>query len=386
MSEPSNIITVYGLSTEGYRLASSFALQNMVVYLVNESTKMGFLLTDNIVSSYAGVDSLTEDESLFSLQPISEIISKTKYLFFTPRIRKIGLDAKIEITSKMSDAISYMQRDCSFIYGLPLGFNGNSENLNFIEHTTGMKSNKDFDYYYMPINPISPKNFNIILGSSNNIPNKFLESFLTGYNDKNIKIMSLHSSELAYVSFILRHYCGITCMLETYKVYNEEIPKNKDKQISENISDLFINDISNGLFDLRVIQNSLTGGGPLIFLVNGAVRSVESYIKYLTDKMKVILKKNNLKASKTRIIIGWKVDQHEMRGDRIEILSKLESKIKDYVTDVEIYDYSTFNGVSSEKKVIFLGCSKEDFNEISNRLPSNLDPLYIKANPLCELV
>ncbi len=386
MSESQNIITVYGLSTEGYRLASEFAVQNLVVYLINESTKMGFLLSDNIVRSYPGVDSLITDESLFSAKPMGEIISKTKYLFFTPRIRKIGQEVKMEIHSKLSDVISYLRKDSSFIYGLPCGFNGNNENLNFIEHTTGMTSGRDFSYYYMPINPISPRNFNIILGSSNISHDEFLQNCLIGYGEQQIKVMSLHHAELAYISFILRHYCGIATMLETYKIYNEEIPKNKDGQISDNISDLFINDISNGLFDLRVIQNSLSGGGPLVFLVNGTIRSIESYIKYLTDKLRTILKRSNLKASKTRVLIGWKVDQHEMRGDRIEILSTLEAKIKDYVTDVEKYDYSTFNGASSEKKLIFLGCSKHDYNEISTLLPSNLDPLFIKANPLCEIM
>ncbi|NOJ28917.1 MAG: hypothetical protein DA328_01975 [Nitrososphaeraceae archaeon] len=386
MSGPQNVITVYGLSTEGYRLASSFALQNLVVYLIDESARLGFLFTDNLARSYSRVDSIIDDESLFSVQPIDEIISKTKYLFFTPRIRKIGPDAKMEINSKLSDAIRFLNKNSSLIHALPCGFNGNSENLNLIEHTTGLSAGKDYSYYYMPINPISPWNFRIILGSSDTTRDKFLESLLSGDDGQRIRVMSLHSAELSYISFILRHYCGIASMLETYKIYHEEMLKNEDEQISENISDLFINDISNGLFDLRAIQNSLSGAGPLVFLVNGTVRSIESYTKYLTDNLKIILKKNNLKASKTRVLIGWTVDQHEMRGDRIEILSILESKIKDYVTDVEKYDNATFNGASSEKKLIFLGCSKHDYAEIPDLLPSNLDPLFIKANPLCEIL
>ena len=45
------------------------------------------------------VMSLREDEPLLSMEPSNIAISKAKYLFFTPRIRKTGHDLKAEVNS-----------------------------------------------------------------------------------------------------------------------------------------------------------------------------------------------------------------------------------------------------------------------------------------------
>ena len=41
------------------------------------------------------------------------------------------------------------------------------------------------------------------------------------------------------------------------------------------------------------------------------------------------------KASRTKVAIAWTLDPHEMRGDKIELLSSFETKIKDYISDVQ---------------------------------------------------
>jgi hypothetical protein len=100
----------------------------------------------------------------------------------------------------------------------------------------------------------------------------------------------------------------------------------------------------------------------------------------LTEQIKIILKKYELKASKTKAIISWTFDPNEMRGDRLEILTRLEARLRDYVGDVERQD-SMFDFYSSEKKLIVVSCSKSDFEKLSKNNP-NSEIIVIKATPL----
>ena len=69
-----------------------------------------------------------------------------------------------------------------------------------------------------------------------------------------------------------------------------------------------------------------------------------------------------------------------MRGDRLEIISRLESRLKDYVGDVERHD-SMFDFYSSEKKLIVVSCSKTDFERINKNNP-NSEIIIVRATPL----
>jgi hypothetical protein len=57
----------------------------------------------------------------------------------------------------------------------------------------------------------------------------------------------------------------------------------------------------------------------------------------------------------------------------------LESRLRDYVGDVERHD-SRFDYYSSEKKVIMVSCSKADFDKIQNNPTSEI--LIVKATPM----
>src|SRR5918911_294233 len=142
---------VYGLSTEGYQIASSLAVRGFKVSLIDEAARMAITLKPEIASSYPNVSSLIEDEPLLALEPIDIAIKDASYVFFAPRIRKIGQDVKSDVTSKFRDAIKALKRGTSVIYALPTGIGGNNENIALIEHVTGLSVGKDVFYYYMPI-------------------------------------------------------------------------------------------------------------------------------------------------------------------------------------------------------------------------------------------
>ena len=374
-------LAIFGLSTEGYNSATSLVSAGYEVSIIDEASKVGINLNNDIARTYSNVSDIIEDESLLPVQPSEEIIADTSHLFFSPKIRKIGQDVKIDISSKFIDAIRSIDRDTSIIYMLPAGIGGNNENIDILEHSTGRIVGENIFYYYMPINSGPILSSNSVVGSVNRRKDSFLEKILQIINNQPVNMTNIVSAELTYVSRILRHYSGIASVLEVCKYASAYETEN---QIIDNFyRDLYLDDITNGLHDLRIIQHSLQGNNPLIYLVNGTIKSIESYLKNLIDKIRYLLKKKELKASKTRISIFWTLDPFEMRGDKIDISLILESRLRDYIGEVEHGGLNSMDNYPSDKTTIFIACSKNDYNLITKT--NNVDSIIIKANPICEL-
>ena len=74
-----------------------------------------------------------------------------------------------------------------------------------------------------------------------------------------------------------------------------------------------------------------------------------------------------------------------MRGDKIEMLQNLTSRLRDYIGDVEAYEDPHLDLFHSDKTTIVVACSKSDFENIEkNKKDSSL--IIVKANPLCETI
>jgi hypothetical protein len=97
-----------------------------------------------------------------------------------------------------------------------------------------------------------------------------------------------------------------------------------------------------------------------------------------------MLKKRDLKASRTKVTIAWTVDQNEMRGDKLELLSSLENRLKDYIGEVETQQ-GTFDLYPTEKTMIVIACSKIDLNNIISK-NVNSDLIVIKAIPILQTI
>ena len=163
----------------------------------------------------------------------------------------------------------------------------------------------------------------------------------------------------------------------------DEITKNDLS--SNDFQEIFLDNMINGLFDLKSLGSSFEGSNSLMYLINGSVKGIDGYIKRLIDEIRGTLKKNDLKASRTKIALSWTLDQHAMRGDKIEMLQNLTSKLRDYIGDVEAYEDPDFNLFHSDKTTIIVACSQSDFKNIENtKKDSNL--IIVKANPLCETI
>ena len=378
LSAKSLKVAVYGLSTEGYKIASHISTKGIPVSIIDDSSGMAITLKPDIAKTYSSVTSFIQDETLLDFEPFDVAINNASFIFFTPRIRKSWPDAKNHIGSKFQDVIKHVNKDSSIIYSVPAGFGVNNENITLIERRTGLSVGKNIFYHYMPISSISSTLFEAIIGTKSRV-NSNLTSLLNGlYPNNTMKIVDIESAEYIYCIRILRHYGLMSPIFEICKFADHTF----QSQImeSESLDEIYLDDLVVGLFDLNTILYSLAGISPLTLLVKGNIATVDNYIKHLTEQIKIILKRFELKASKTKAIISWTFDPNEMRGDRLEIISRLESRLKDYVGDVERHD-SIFDFYSSEKKLIVLSCSKTDFEKLNKNNP-NSEIIIVKATPL----
>ena len=371
-------VVIYGLSTEGYSLACQIALNGGDVQIIDESTPSAISIKEDIANSYPTVQALKDDEPLLAMTSIDAAISKAQVLIFAPKIRKTGQDIKIEINSKFKDAVSNIKKNCLVVNGLGTGFGGNSENMSLLEHVTGLKVGKNVSYFYYPLSKENiSKSF---IGSSDGKENESLKK-LFSFN-KNLNFLTLTSSEYFHAIDILKQFSNQTSILEVCKFAKDSVTKSDLN--SEKLGEIFLDEIIDGLFDLRSLSSSFEGASSLMYLINGSMKGIDGYIKRLIDETRLILKKNELKASRTKILLLWTLDQHEMKGEKIEKLQELELKLKDYIGDVESISQPT-DIFQNDKTTIVVVCSKSDLEYI---LKNNKDDeiIILKANPLCQLV
>ena len=370
-------VVVFGLSTEGYNIACKMALNGADVQIIDESTPSAISIKKDIAKTYPTVQAIKDDEPLLSMTPIDVAISKAQFLFFVPILRKTGQDSKIEITSKFKEAVSNLKKGSSLVYCLGTGFGGNSENMSLLEHVTGNKVGKNISYYYYPLSPNNE--LPDYVGANSIKSDEKLQSLLS--NEEKLEFIGIPSSEYFHAINILKQFSVLTSILEICKFAKDKVSKS-DLTTNE-LGEIFLDNMINGLFDLRSLSLSFEGANTLMYIINGSIKGIDSYIKRLIDEIRLVLKKNELKASRTKILLLWTLDQHQMKGDKIEILQTLITKLQDYIGDVESIE-SPFDFFENEKTTIVVACSKSDYEYVQKNNKDN-ELIVIKANPLCEL-
>ncbi|HXG14397.1 MAG TPA: hypothetical protein VNK25_04630 [Candidatus Nitrosotenuis sp.] len=373
----SDRVVVYGLSTEGYSLACQMAINGANVFIIDESSQSAISLKPEIAKTYPNVSSLKEDEPLLAMEPIDVAISKAQYLFFAPRIRKTGQETKTEVHSKFKDATSSLKKGSSVIYMLPTGIGGNSENVSLLEHVTGLEAGKSIFYFYYPLGGGNhpPK----VVGSYNNKHDQNLATLLG--HKKEISFVGVSSAEHFHAINVLSRFSTLCSVLEVCKFAQDE---NTKMDLSSNdFQNIFLDDMVSGLYDLRSLGTSFEGANTLMYLINGSLKGIDGYIKRLIDEIRATLKKNDLKASRTKIALSWSLDQHEMRGDKIEMLQNLITKLRDYIGDVEAFNDPNMDLFHNDKTTILVICSKTDYDNLKKKHDNDL--IIIKGNPLCEI-
>lgn len=371
-------VTVYGLSTEGYSIACRMAGGNATVYAVDESTSSSIRLEPEIAQSYPDAHSLREDEPLLTAESIQSAVSKSRYLFFAPTIRKTGHDVNAEIHSKFKDAVSALGSGSAVINNLPTGFGGSGDTIDLLEHITGLEAGKSISYYYYPL---SGRRRPRVMGSYSGREDAVLGGLVAG-DGQPPRFVDLASSEYFYGIDIISRFARVSSAIEVCRLSDD--PLTRSCLSAVDLRDLYLDDMVNGMYDLRSLKLSLEGSGAISQLVKGSSRGIDGYIKWLIEEIKYVLRDNNLKASRTRMVLLWTLDQSSMRGDRIEMRQRLTTRLRDYVGDITMQSGS-MDIFHSEMPTIVIACTKHDFESVHQMMPdSNL--IVIKANPLYEVV
>ena len=369
-------VVIFGLSTEGYNLACKIALNGGDVQIIDESTPSAITIKPDIAKTYPNFRALKDDQPILPMTPIDVAVSKAQILFFAPRIRKTGQDIKTELNSKFKDAVSNVKKGSSIINCLGTGFGGNSENISLLEHVTGYRTGKTISYFYYPISNYKQT----IIGSHNGKTDEKLSSLLP--LEKNTKFVSISTAEHLHAINVLKRFLNTTCILEVCKFAKDRNIKS-DLNTNE-LNEIYLDNMIEDLFDLRSLGNSFEGASSLTYLINGSLKGVDGYIKKLIDEIRLVLKRNELKASRTKILLLWSLDKYEMKGEKHEKLEELITKLKDYIGDVESIE-SSFDIFQDEKTTIIVACSKSDFDYVS-KIKKDQEFIIIKANPLCQVV
>ncbi len=367
-------IVIYGLSTEGYEIAKKIIQQQSKVIIIDENSRLGIVLTQEIVKEYPNINFLTEEEPLLNLEPFDKAIINAPVIFFAPRIRKINQDVKNEIIQKFKELIMYLSKNTAIVVNVPLGIGGNNEIINLIEHQSGLIIGTDVLYYYNPVALYKNSSATIIGSYQQNDTNIFTNRILSlisrsNFVDNDTKISSIVSAELHHSISIVNRYSNLICINEISKLAKLREDK---KEIFDKIHEqIYFDEIANGLFDLRIISHSLSSSIALSYLVNGTIKSIEGFIKSLVDETRIQLKSREIKASRTKVTILWTIDNHEIRGDKTIIRELLESKLRDYIAEVEIQDSENY--IPNSLNNIIIACSKFDHTKIIDRMNKNIN-------------
>ena len=370
-------VVVFGLSTEGYYLASQMVIKGADVRIIDESSSSAILLKPEIAKTYSNVISLREDEPLLAMEPSNIAISKAKYLFFTPRIRKTGHDLKTEVDAKFKDAVRELKEGSSFINCLATGFNGNNDHISLLKHITGFDVGKSISYFYFPLHDLN--NTPEAIGSLKKTDGKNLLSLLK-IDKKQKKFVDISSAEHLHAINTIQRFSSLCSILEVCKLVKNDA---KHTTLFNDFKNIYLDDMITGFYDLHMLGSSFESAQTLMYLINGSIRGINGYVKRLIDAIRLTLKKNELKASKTKIVLSWTLDTNEMRGDKIEMLNIIASKLRDYIGDVETSTDSV-DLFHHDKTTIVVACSSSDYEEIKES-QKDKDVFVIKANPLCEI-
>jgi hypothetical protein len=346
---------MYGLTTEGYALASKF-VDRADVTIVDETLQMALEPGQLFLKKNQSLEELMSGEPLMSFKPIEKVLSEAEIVFFTPKLRRPTEESLIEASSKLRDLSKYLAKGVVLVNTLPTGPGGNSENLMVIEKQTGLRAGESLGYAYVPLRAGKPQVETVAyVGPGAGNP---LESLGFKVNAQNV-----FAAELAYASSVLIDAVGMATELELMKKAREANVKFQSRG-----EGFYFDDLACHVHELNAVQSSEEAGESISYLAGAALKSVDNYVRYVVDETREMLKQLELKASRTKVVILWTLDKYEMRGDRLQIAESISTRLRDYVTDVVVESgvrlsrgRDVFDPLKHNVGVV---CSRDDFDGV----------------------
>jgi hypothetical protein len=345
-------IVVYGLSTEGYQIASKLAAKGYQVALIDETLGTAMELRPEIAGDYRDLGSLLSDEVLMTIRSSRESVSNSSAIFFSPKIRRADQEAITEVKSRLGDSTKFMKPETLFVYCLPCGISGTKEIIDKIEHSSGLVAGKDFCFVYAPLDAGKPTVFGCDA-------KQVLHSSIIDAAGLSNEISSLSKAELVYAQRIVAKYSALASAFETARRLAQlgaESPRDY-KQV-------FCEDLSTNNFDLMLILDTLETGDPILYLASGANKSIESYGRFLVERVREFVRVKEVRAARLKIVLYSDADLLEMRGDRLRLAQNLVERLHDYFSDIDYLNimkpnFSPPMGLDKTNLIIYLSGSAE---------------------------
>ena len=186
-----------------------------------------------------------------------------------------------------------LKKNSSVINCLATGFGGNNENISLITHKTGYKAGEEISYFYFPLNDLN--NMPDVIGSLKQADEKKLLSLLK-LDKKEKKFVDISSAEYLHAIDTIQKFSSLCSVLEVCKFVKNDARHTK---LFADFKDLYLNDMITGLYDLRMLGSSFESAQTLMYLINGSVRGISSYIKRLIDTIRLDRKSTRLNSSHT---------------------------------------------------------------------------------------
>ena len=314
---------VYGLSSEGYEIASKLAVRGHRVSIVDEMLGTAMELRPEIAGDYRDLRSLLADEVLMQIKPLKETIGASHVVFFAPKLRKRDADIVSEVRTRLVDVSKHLSSGSLFLFCLPVGVAGTKEVIERIEHASGLVNGRDFFFAYTPLESEKPS----VFGSDSKELPHFNTIEAAGFS---MESMSLAKAELVHAQRIVAKYSTLASAFEAARRLTQmgaDSPR-EYKQI-------FAEDLNSNIYDLDLILESLETGDPILYLASGSNKSISGYGRFLLERVREFVRTRELKASRLKIILFTDADSLAMRGDKLSFATDIAERLRDYFSDIE---------------------------------------------------
>lgn len=380
MSRSNDSVTVYGLSSEGYDIGAKLASKGYEVFVVDESLGTAMILRPHMAADYTHLSSLLADEPLLDIKSGKDCISKSKILFFTPKLRRNEEDVMSEAKSRLGDFAKNIAPGSVILFCLPLGIAGSKEIIERIEHISGLSSEKEFAFVYAPLERGKPT----VFGCDKKLGDHFSTIEAAGLS---MEISNISKAELVHAQKLLAKYAALASTFEAAKrltMSGFDSPR-EYKQI-------FADDLGSMLYDLKLVVESVETGDPLLYLGSGSLKSVEGYSRFLVERIRELVKSRDLKASRLKITLFTDTDPLEMRGDKIIMARSVSERLRDFFSDIDYLNimkegFSFPMGIEKTNLMVFLsGSAEQKLTELYEDQISMTKSQIIRANLPVEFV
>ena len=275
---PKPKVAIYGLTTEGYTIASKI-VDVASVTIVDDTLQMAMDLTPQLVKSHSTLQELVGGESLMGLKPIPQVlVGGQARLLHAQSSGRPGTNPIIESNMKVREVAAHVSKGSTIVNTLPMGIGGNSDNIAVIEKQTGMKVGETINYAYCPLRPRGEPG--VIALSA-----KMRESLSPEEIGMKSAYGGIAASELAYVSSVLNESASIAVDVELMrKARSQSRLASQEGGVGKREGEKYIDDLAAFVYDLTAVQASEDVGEPLTYMAGAALRSLENDVRYIVDE------------------------------------------------------------------------------------------------------